>query len=153
MEPVQATQPHPQLSFHRFARYVGVSFRRLRDQQHRTQLYEKVRQAALQHPTCENRLLYQKLKAQGERMGLRKIRVALGELNLHPPLSRKTRKPSVKVSVPQDWPEGRRVQIDAPLAARRRVLDVVRAGRHLAGGVGQPGRAEPVDAPRQADAR
>ena len=117
-------QSHPQLSLHRFAQYVGVPFWQLRDhqhsaparhvrQQHRDELYEKVRQAALQHPTCGYRLLYQELKAQGEAIGLHKIRVALGELNLHPPLPRKTRKPSVKVSVPQDWPEGRRLQIDA----------------------------------------
>lgn len=82
-------------------------------QQHRDALYEKVRQAALQHPTSGYRLLYQELKAQGEEIGLHKIRVALGELHLHPPLPRKTRKPSPKVSAPQDWPEGRRVQIDA----------------------------------------
>ncbi|GGR27568.1 hypothetical protein [Deinococcus ruber] len=82
-------------------------------QQHRDKLYEKVRQAALQHPTSGYRLLYQELKAQGEEIGLHKIRVALGELHLHPPLPRKIRKPSPKVSAPQDWPEGRRVQIDA----------------------------------------
>ncbi|WP_244898055.1 hypothetical protein [Deinococcus indicus] len=78
--------------------------------QHRDALYEKVRQVALQHPTSGYRLLYQELKAQGEEIGLHNIRVAPGELHLHPPLPRK---PSVKVSAPQDWPEGRRVQIDA----------------------------------------
>jgi len=78
--------------------------------QHRNALYEKVRQAALQYPTSGYRLLYQELKAQGEEIGLHKIRVALGELHLHPPLPQK---PSPKVSAPQDWPEGRRVQIDA----------------------------------------
>ncbi|AFD27307.1 hypothetical protein DGo_PB0038 (plasmid) [Deinococcus gobiensis I-0] len=82
-------------------------------QEHRDALYEKVRQAALQHPTSGYRLLYQEFKAQGEEIGLHKIRVALGELHLHPPLPRKTRKPSEKVSTPQDWPAGRRVQIDA----------------------------------------
>ena len=103
---------------------MGIAFWRLRDhqhsasarcarQQHRDELYENVRQAALQHPTYGYRLLYQELKAQGEGIGLHKIRVALGERNLQPPLPRKTRKPSVKVSVPQDWPEGRRIQIDA----------------------------------------
>ena len=97
---------------------------RLRDPQHsalarcarqhqRDALYEKVRQAALHYPTSGYRLLYQELKVQGEEMGLHQIRVALGELHLHPPLPRKTRKPSLKVSAPQDWPEGRRVQIDA----------------------------------------
>ena len=117
-------QSRPQLSLRRFAQYASVPYWRLRDyqhsalarcdkQQHRDALYEKVRQAALQHPTSGYRMLYQELKSQGEQIGLHKIRVALGDLNLHPPLPRKTRKPSVKVSAPQDWPEGRRVQIDA----------------------------------------
>ena len=117
-------QSRPQLSLRRFAQYASVPYWRLRDhqhsalvrcakQQHRDALYEKVRQAALQQPTSGYRLLYQELKAQGEEIGLHKIRVALGELHLHPPLPRKIRKPSTKVSAPQDWPEGRRVQIDA----------------------------------------
>lgn len=62
-------------------------------QQHRDELYERVRQAALQHSTCRYRLLYQEFKAQGEGIGLHKIRVALGDLNLHPSLPRKTQKP------------------------------------------------------------
>lgn len=117
-------QSRPQLSLQRFARYAGVPYWRLRDHQHSTSvrcakqqrrdaLYEKVRQAALIHPTSGYRLLYQELKAQGEAIGLHKIRVALGELHLNPPLPRKTRKASPQVSLPQDWPEGRRVQIDA----------------------------------------
>ena len=91
-----------------------ISTARCVKQQHRDALSEKVRQAALQHPTCGYRLLYQELQAPGEERGLHKIRVALGELQLHPPLPRKIRKPSGKVSTPQEWPEGRRVQLDAP---------------------------------------
>ena len=117
-------QGHPQLSLRRFARYAGVPYWQLRDhqhsaparcerQQHKDELYEKVRQVALLHPTSGYRLLYQELKAQGENIGLHKIRVALGELQLHPSQPRKTRKPAVQVSSPQDWPPGRRVQIDA----------------------------------------
>ncbi|WP_240741066.1 DDE-type integrase/transposase/recombinase [Deinococcus sp. Arct2-2] len=68
---------------------------------------------ALLHPTSGYRLLYQEFKAQGQAIGLHKIRVALGELRLHPPQPRKTRHPSPKVSSPQDWPEGRRGHIDA----------------------------------------
>ena len=117
-------QGHPQLSLRRFARDAGVPYWQLRDhqhsaparcerQQHKDELYEKVRQVALLHPTSGYRLLYQELKAQGENIGLHKIRVALGELQLHPSQPRKTRKPAVQVSSPQDWPPGRRVQIDA----------------------------------------
>jgi len=117
-------QGHPQLSLQCFAEYAGVAYWRLRDhqhsaparcarRQHRDELYEKVRQVALLHPTSGYRLLYQELKAQGEGIGLHTIRVALGDLHLQPPQPRKTRRPSVKVSDPQDWPSGRRVQIDA----------------------------------------
>ncbi|UQN08359.1 integrase core domain-containing protein [Deinococcus sp. QL22] len=117
-------QSHPQLSLRRFAQYAEIPYWRLRDhqhsapvrcarQQHRDELYEQVRQTALLHPTSGYRLLYQELKAQGQAIGLHQIRVALGELQLHPPQPRKTRNPSPKVSSPQDWPEGRRIQIDA----------------------------------------
>lgn len=87
-------QGHPQLSLRRFAQYASVPYWRLRDhqhnalarcakQQHCDALYEKVRLAALQHPTSGYRMLYQELKSQGEQIGLHKIRVALGDLNLH----------------------------------------------------------------------
>lgn len=117
-------QSRPDLSLRRFAQYAGIPYWRLRDHRHRVTargaklqlhhaLHEKVRQTALQHPTSGYRLLYQELKAQGQHIGLHKLRRALGELHLHPPLPRKIRKPSPKVSLPKDWPEGRRVQIDA----------------------------------------
>ena len=60
-------QSRPQLSLRRFAQYASVPYWRLRDyqhsapaccdkQQHRDALYEKVRQAALQHPTSGYRM-------------------------------------------------------------------------------------------------
>ena len=67
-------QGHPQLSLRRFTRYASVPYWWLRDyrlrdyrhntlarcakQQHRDALYEKVRQAALQHPTSGYRMLW-----------------------------------------------------------------------------------------------
>ena len=62
-------QGHPQLSLQRFAQYASVPYWRLRDyqhsaparcakQQHCDALYEKVRQAALQHPTSGYRMLW-----------------------------------------------------------------------------------------------
>ncbi|UQN07236.1 hypothetical protein [Deinococcus sp. QL22] len=105
-------QSHPQISLRRFAQYAEIPYGRLRDdqhsapvrcarQQHRDELYEQVRQTALLHPNSGYRLLYQELKAQGQAIGLHQIRVALGELQLHPPQPRKIRHPSPKVSVCQ----------------------------------------------------
>lgn len=112
------------MSLRRFARYASVPYWQLRDYQNSTaerqereskrdQLYENVRAMALKHPTSGYRLLYQELREEGERIGLHKVRVALGELQLNPPQPRKVRKAPPKVTAEQDWPPGRRVQIDA----------------------------------------
>ena len=68
---------------------------------------------ALRHPTYGYRFLYQELRAQGEQVGLHRVRELLGELGLNPPQPRKTRKPASEVVAPPDWPAGRRLQIDA----------------------------------------
>ncbi len=75
-------------------------------------LREQVRQIALLHPTYGYRFLYQELRAQGEQVGLHRIRELLG-LGLNPLQPRKTRKPSPDVVAAPNWPAGRRVQIDA----------------------------------------
>lgn len=117
-------QSRPELSLRHFARYAGVSYWRLRDFEKRTPardartearetLREAVRNVALEHPTYGYRFLYQELRAQGERVGLHRVRELLGELELNPPQPRKTRKPSPEVAAPPEWPSGRRVQIDA----------------------------------------
>ena len=117
-------QSRSELSLRRFARYAGVPYWQLRDfeksaptrhqrsQEHET-LREQVKQVALLHPTYGYRFLYQELRAQGEQVGLHRVRELLGELGLNPPQPRKTRKPSVDVAAPPDWPTGRRIQIDA----------------------------------------
>ena len=117
-------QSRPELSLRRFARYAGVPYWQLRDFERsnparhqrsweRNTLREAVRKVALEHPTYGYRFLYQELHAQGNRVGLHRVRELLGELGLNPPQPRKTRKPSPEVAAPPDWPTGRRIQIDA----------------------------------------
>ena len=117
-------QSRPELSLRRFARYAGVPYWRLRDfekssparnkcSQERDALREQVKCTALKHPTYGYRFLYQELRAQGKQIGLHRVRELLGELELNPPQPRKTRKPSIGVVTPPDWPAGRRIQIDA----------------------------------------
>jgi transposase InsO family protein len=111
-------------SLRRFARYAGVPYWQLRDfekgssarngrDQKRDELREQVKQVALLHPTYGYRFLYQELRAQGEQVGLHRVRELLSELGLNPQQPRKTRKPSPEVVPPPNWPTGRRVQIDA----------------------------------------
>ena len=117
-------QSRPELSLRRFARYAGVPYWQLRDfekraptrhqrsREHET-LREQVKQVALLHPTYGYRFLYQELRAQGNQVGLHRVRELLGELGLNPPQPRKTRKPTADVVALPDWPTGRRIQIDA----------------------------------------
>ncbi len=121
---MELRQSRPELNLRKFARYAGVPYWQLRDfekscaarnsrEQERNVLREQVKQVALLHPTYGYRFLYQELRAQGEQVGLHRVRELLGELELNPAQPRKTRKPSVEVIAPPDWPAGRRVQIDA----------------------------------------
>ncbi len=121
---MELRQSRPELNLRKFARYAGVPYWQLRDfekscaarnsrEQERNVLREQVKQVALLHPTYGYRFLYQELRAQGEQVGLHRVRELLGELELNPAQPRKTRKPSVEVIALPDWPAGRRVQIDA----------------------------------------
>ena len=117
-------QSRPELSLRRFAHYAGIPYWQLRDFEQNTPardkrgkerdvLREQVKQVALKHPTYGYRFLYQELRAQGEQVGLHRVRKLLRELELNPPQPRKTRKPTAAVAIPADWPAGRRLQIDA----------------------------------------
>lgn len=123
-EVMELRQSRPELSLRRFARYAEMPYWKLRDfekscaarngrAQERDSLREQVKQVALLHPTYGYRFLYQELRAQGNQVGLHRVRELLGELGLNPPQPRKTRKPAADVMSPPDWPIGRRVQIDA----------------------------------------
>lgn len=90
-----------------------------REAQQQAQL-ERVREAALEHPTYGYRRLYQVLARSAAQeqvapghLGLHTIRLALGELDLQPPRPRKARKKAVPAVSETLWPAGRRVQMDA----------------------------------------
>lgn len=119
------------MSLARFAREADVPSWTLRDTrqqaagqaqrevQKKSRL-ERIRAAALSHPTYGYRRLHQVLAASPAQeqpapgpLGLHTIRLALGELNLQPPLARKTRKKAVPAVSKTLWPAGRRVQMDA----------------------------------------
>jgi len=122
---------HPHLSLACFAREAGIPAWKLRDarqqavqrtqreEQHQAQL-ERIRQAALSHPTYGYRRLYrvlavspaQEQSAPGQ-IGLHTIRLAVGDLGLQPPVPRKIRKKAVPAVCETLWPAGRRVQVDA----------------------------------------
>lgn len=123
-EVMELRQSRPELSLRRFARYAEVPYWQLRDfekscaarngrAQERDNLREQVKQVALLHPTYGYRFLYQELRAQGNQVGLHRVRELLGELGLNPLQPRKTRKPAADIVSPPDWPVGRRVQVDA----------------------------------------
>lgn len=122
---------HPHLSLAGFAREAEIPVWKLRDARQRAtgqavreaqqqaQL-ERIRKAALEHPTYGYRRLHQVLarsaaqeqEAKGH-LGLHTIRLALGELDLQPPRPRKSRKKAVPAMSETLWPAGRRVQVDA----------------------------------------
>lgn len=122
---------HPHLSLAGFAREAGVPAWKLRDarqqaaqqaqREERSQArLERIRQAALAHPTYGYRRLHQVLATSLapeqmalEPIGLHTVRLALGELDLQPPVPRKSRKPAVPVVCETLWPAGRRIQVDA----------------------------------------
>ena len=121
---MELRQSRSKLSLWRFAQYAGVPYWQLRDfekraaahnarERMRDELREAVKKVALEQPTYGYRFLYRELRDQGQQLGLHCVRKLLGELGLNPPQPRKTRKPSVDVVVPPDWPTGRRIQIDA----------------------------------------
>lgn len=122
---------HPHLSLACFAREAGVPAWKLRDarQQAAQQArraerqqarLERIRQAALSHPTYGYRRLHwvlaaspaQEQAAPGQ-IGLHTVRLALSELDLQPPVPRKSRKKAVPVVCETLWPAGRRLQVDA----------------------------------------
>lgn len=123
-ELLELRQGHADLSLRAFARMAGVPYWRLRDHQ-QAQVQRRgrerrdehrlatVKAQALKHPTAGYRRLYRELRQDGQQVGLHAVRRALGKLDLAQPPIRKPRRPSPMVSLPESWPPGRRVQIDA----------------------------------------
>ena len=123
-ELLELHQGHPKLSLRRFARYVDVPYHKLRDhrksaarrvdkEHQQRELKELVRTTALAHPTYGYRLLYQELQDHDSPIGLHRVRLALNSLGLSTAEPKKKRRPRLETPVPQDWPTGRRIQIDA----------------------------------------
>jgi len=121
---LELRQSHADLPLRAFARMAVVPYWRLRDhlraQTHRRQREKRdehqlaaVKAAALEHPTAGYRRLYRELRHDGQPIGLHAVRRALHQLGLAQPPISKPRRPSVVVSLPESWPPGRRVQIDA----------------------------------------
>ena len=118
------------MSLARFAREAGVPAWTLRDarpqiirQQARDIeqqiVLEQVRTVALAHPTYGYRRVHRVLRSAASEpstcglLGQHTVRLALGTLDLNPPLPRKGRKKALPAVPETLWPAGRRIQMDA----------------------------------------
>jgi putative transposase len=101
------------LPYWRLRDYLRSASRRQQRQRCEQDLRQAVQEAALAHPTYGYRRLYQVLKARGLRIGRERVRRLLAALGLaHAP--RKTQRRAMPtVPMRTEFPEGRRVQIDA----------------------------------------
>jgi putative transposase len=101
------------LSYWRLRDYRRVSARRQATTAQARQLVMQVKQAALESPTYGYRRLWQVLKGQGLLVGRERLRGMLRALGLSQSVIRKPRRQIPIIRVESEWPEGRRVQIDA----------------------------------------
>jgi transposase InsO family protein len=112
------------ISLRGFARMIDQPYWRLRDYRRSSarrasaaaqcnHLEQRVRQAALEEPTYGYRRLWRVLCGQGVLIGRERLRRLLRTLGLSPAMIRKPRRPKAVIRVEEEWPEGRRVQIDA----------------------------------------
>jgi transposase InsO family protein len=76
-------------------------------------LEQHVRQAALEAPTYGYRRLWHVLRDQGVWIGRDRLRRMLRALGLSQAMTRKPRRPKAAIQMEEEWPEGRRVQLDA----------------------------------------
>ncbi|MBK8168497.1 MAG: DDE-type integrase/transposase/recombinase [bacterium] len=117
-------QYRKRLSIKGFMRVVGPPCWRLRDywqggvrREQRGQLQSRAVTAILgvagAQPTYGYRRAYHRLRQQRAGIGRERVRRLLGVLGLQPPLPMKKKRPAAAVVAQQDWPEGRRLQIDA----------------------------------------
>lgn len=72
-----------------------------------------VAEVAGAEPTYGYRRVYQALRQQHFPIGRERVRRLMGKLGLRPPAPMKRKPPLPAVLAEQDWPEGRRLQIDA----------------------------------------
>ena len=72
-----------------------------------------VADVACAEPTYGYRRVYQTLRQQGVPVGRERVRRWMHKLGLRPPAPIKRKRPAPAVLAEQDWPQGRRLQIDA----------------------------------------
>jgi putative transposase len=112
------------VSLRGFTRIIGQPYWRLRDYRHSSarrvaaatqdgHLVQQVRQAALAAPTYGYRRLWYVLRDQGVWIGRDRLRRLLGRLGLCQAMIRTPRRSKAAMKMEEEWPEGRRVQIDA----------------------------------------
>lgn len=117
-------QYHKRLSIKGFMRIVGQPYWRLRDYlqggarreqqgQIQSQAVTAILGVARAPPTYGYRRVYHRLRQQRAGIGRERVRRLLGVWGLQPPLPMKKKRPAAAVIAQQDWPEGRRLQIDA----------------------------------------
>lgn len=105
-------------------RIVGTPYWRLRDYHHRArrrteaaqrqeQRTRQIKAAALAAPTYGYRRLWRVLKGDDVFIGRERLRRLLRRLGLSQPMIRKLRRKPPPVRIESEWPEDRRVQIDA----------------------------------------
>ena len=105
-------------------RLVNQPYWRLRDylrsegqRQRREQAYSQaaleVSAAAAEDATYGYRHVHQRLRERGSEIGRERVRHLMGELGLQPSPAGKKKRPKHPVAAEADWPEGRRMQIDA----------------------------------------
>ena len=113
-----------QVSLKGFMRLFDQPYWRLRDylrgeeqRQQRAQAWSQaaaeVTAAAAEDGTYGYRRVYQHLCEKGVDIGRECVRHLMGELGLQPPPPSKKKREKHKVVAEQDWPDGRRLQIDA----------------------------------------
>lgn len=93
--------------------FIASEKKREARQQQQQELEAAVKRLALAFPSFGYRYLHRGLLKEGFKVGRERVRKLLGDLGLQAPLVRKRRKPAVPIVPEQDWPSGRRVQIDA----------------------------------------
>ena len=79
----------------------------------RSQAVTAIRAVAAEDGTYGYRRVYRRLGQKGITLGRECIRRLMGELGLQPPPPAKKQRPKHAVVAEQDWPDGRRMQIDA----------------------------------------
>jgi len=112
------------LSIKGFMRVVGQPYWRLRDylqggerRARRVRILSRAARAVAEvagaQPTYGYRRVYQALRQQRTRIGRERVRRLMGEEGLQPPPPLKRKRPAPAVIAERDWPQGRRLQIDA----------------------------------------